>query len=519
MESLRKFKRSSGVLLPITMLPGAYGIGVLGVEAKEFIDFLVEGGFRAWQVLPVEHTDSCFSPYRCLSAYAGEPMLIDPRMLLDMGLISSDELFERAEGTNWSYVDYELVRSKQWSLLRTAFTRLSGKPYLDFNPFWLDDYALFMAISQHNENKPWYEWPDLALRSRNAVVLKNACKEFKEDIRFYKFVQWLFDMQWNELKDYATKRGITIIGDMPIYVSEDSVEVWCRRDLFDSDTEGNFAAVGGAPPDGFTEDVQRWGTPIYNWDLMKKEKYKWWIQRTGAAIERYDIVRIDHFRGFASYWRIPPESPTARDGKWVKGPGFELFEAMEKELGPLPVIAEDLGVIGEDVEELLIDTGFRGMRVIQFGFSAGDDFHSPHNLTQYHVAYTGTHDNTTMLAWMYEISQEERDRALFYLGFDGDWTTGGPNSAISKAWMRALFASGASLAIVPIQDLLGYGADTRTNIPGTPRGNWRFRIRSEALYQIDTSFYAMLNKVTFRDNPVSRFSFDIENDEVANEDV
>ena len=513
MKSLCKFSRSSGVLLPVTMLPGAFGIGVLGVEAKEFVDFLVEAGFHAWQVLPVEHTGSCFSPYRCISTYAGEPMLIDPRMLLDMGLISSDELFERAEGANWSFVDYELVRGKQWALLRTAFSRLNGaEPYSDFQPFWLDDYALYMAISQHNDYKPWYMWPDLALRSYNSDALENARREYDEDVRFYRFVQWIFDKQWNELKKYATEREITIIGDMPIYVSEDSVEVWCRCDLFDADTDGKFAAVGGAPPDAFTPDGQRWGNPIYNWDLMKKENYSWWIDRLRAAIERYDVVRIDHFRAFASYWSIPPESPTARDGEWVKGPGIEIFEALEEALGPLPVIAEDLGVIGKDVEDLLIETGFRGMRVMQFGFSDADDYHSPHNFTQYHVAYTGTHDNTTMLAWMYEISQENREHALFYLGFDGDWATGGPNSPISKAWMRALFTSGASLTIVPVQDLLGYGGDTRTNIPGTSEGNWRFRIRGEALYQIDTSFYAVLNKVTFRDNPVSRFSYDLDND-------
>jgi len=505
MKSLQKYSRSSGVLMPIPSLHGPFGIGVLGAEAREFIDFLSEAGFHAWQVLPVEHTGTCFSPYRCISTNAGEPMLIDPRMLLEMGLISSDELYDRAEGTNGSSVNYELVRYKQWELLRTAFSRLgSGTPYADFDPFWLEDYALYMAISQQHDFLPWFMWPEEPLRAREPDALKAAAERLREDVSFFKFVQWLFDKQWTILKNYAAKREITIIGDMPIYVSWDSVEVWARRDLFNMDSDGKFPAVGGVPPDYFNEDGQRWGDPIYNWKLMKEENFEWWTDRIRGAITRYDIVRIDHFRAFASYWRIPSKSPTAKAGRWVKGPGIALFDAMENALGSLPVIAEDLGVFGKDVEELLKHTGFRGMRVMQFGFSEGDDYHSPHSFTQYHVAYTGTHDNATMLEWLFEISPENREQALIYLGFEGDWTHGGPNSAISKAWMRSLLTSGASLTIVPIQDLLGYGADTRTNTPGTLGGsNWRFRIRGEALHELDVGYYRKLIKFTFRDNPLA----------------
>ena len=494
------FPRSSGVLLPVPMLYGPYGIGVIGEEATEFIDFLRTAGFHAWQILPVEHTGVCTSPYKCVSAFAGEPMLIDPGMLLEMGLITKDELSVRSEGMSISQVDYELVREKQWTLLKAAYSRLDGsKPYSDFNPFWLDNYALYMAIKNHFEDIPWYMWPDEGLRSHEAGAIRQAEAELSNEIDFHKFVQWIFDKQWSSLKDYAAERGISIIGDMPIYVSEDSADVWSRRALFDADPEGNFLAIGGAPPDYFNPDGQLWGNPVYNWALMKKEGYEWWINRVRASTERYDIIRLDHFRGFESYWRVSADATSARDGKWTKGPGMSLFNALKNSLGDLPLIAEDLGVIDDKVTGLLKESGFRGMRVLQFGF-LGDEIHLPHNYTKYSVAYTGTHDNTTLLAWMFELAPNDRERALFYLGFDGDWTAGGPNCAINKSWIRALFMSAASLVIVPIQDLLGYGSDARTNIPGIPEGNWRFRIRRDAMRDIDIGFYAALNKAFYRDN-------------------
>jgi len=486
------------------MLHGPFGIGVMGEEAMEFIDFLGKAGFRAWQVLPLENTGSCFSPYKCISAFAGEPTLIDPRMLAGMGLVTDDELAERAHGVSEDSVDYALVREKQTALLRTAFSRLDGKPYANYKPFWLDDYALYMAIKQQSGGVPWFEWPDKGLRSRDADALKAAKEELGEEIEFHKFVQWIFSEQWKKLKEHAASRKVSIIGDMPIYVSDDSVEVWSRRELFNADVDGNFDAVGGCPPDYFNPDGQLWGNPVYNWTLMKKEGYQWWISRIKSAIERYDLVRLDHFRGFESYWRIPSGASTAREGKWVKGPGMKLFRAMKAELGHLPVIAEDLGDIDEKVETLLKETDFRGMRVLQFAFM-GSDYHLPHGFTQYSVAYTGTHDNTTFLAWILDLEPAVRDRALEYIGFNGDWMAGGPNCAIIKAWARALFVSGASLVILPIQDLLGYGGDTRTNIPGTPDGNWRFRIRANALGMIDTDFYARLCKTYYRDNAPTEF--------------
>jgi len=481
------------------MLHGPYGVGVMGAEAEEFLDFLKSAGFRAWQVLPVENTGDCYSPYKCISAFAGEPMLIDPRMLLEMGLVSGDELSARADGVDAYNVDYPLVREKQWEILRVAYSRLEGKPYARFKPFWLDNYSLFMAIRHKFGDAPWYQWPDESLRSHDEAALKAVKNELGDEIGFYKFVQWLFAMQWIKLKGYASERGISIIGDMPIYVSEDSAEVWSRRELFDADPEGNFAAVGGCPPDYFNPDGQLWGNPVYNWKLMKQEGYEWWISRLKAAVERYDIVRLDHFRGFESYWSIPAKAETAREGKWVKGPGIAIFKAMKAAIGHLPVIAEDLGLIDESVENLLKKTDFRGMRVLQFAFG-GDDYHLPHSFTQYDVAYTGTHDNTTFLAWLLGLDPDVRDRALDYIGFEGDWSKGGPNCAINKAWIRALYMSGASIVIVPIQDMLGYGADTRTNTPGTAHGNWRFRIRAGALEQIDAAFYSRLNRTFFRNN-------------------
>jgi 4-alpha-glucanotransferase len=481
------------------MLHGPFGIGVLGSEAMEFIDFLSKGGFHAWQILPVESTGSCFSPYKCISAYAGEPMLIDPRMLKEIGLITMDELSDRMFDMSEDHVEYQHVSDMQWDVLRKAYSRIDGKPHAGFKKPWLENYALYMAIKNKFLGKPWFEWPDEGLRSFDNTAIKQAKADLKDEIDFYKFVQWLFAKQWKELKKYAAARGITIIGDMPIYVSEDSVEVWSRRDLFDADENGNFAAVGGCPPDYYNPDGQLWGNPIYNWKLMKKEGYQWWIERMEAATERYDIVRLDHFRAFESYWCIPPEAKTAAEGKWVKGPGISIFKALDRAMGDLPLIAEDLGIIDEKVESLLMKTDYRGLRVIQFAYK-DNDHHLPHNYTQYTVAYTGTHDNTTLLAWHQELDEDTLKWALDYVGFTGDWTEGGPNCGINKAWIRALYMSGASLVIIPIQDLLGYGGDTRTNVPGVAEGNWRFRIRPDALRQIDYSYYAHLSKTAYRCN-------------------
>ena len=499
-QSLYKYPRSAGVLMSIPMLGGPFGIGVLGIEALQFIDFLSEAGFHVWQVLPVEQTDVSFSPYTCVSAFAGEPMLIDPRMLQEMGLVTLDELSKRTAGLSSDYVSYKLANEKQWVLLRSAYAKLEGKPHSDFKPFWLETYTLYMAIRHRFGDTPWYEWPDEALRSFDSEAISKAKSELRDELGFYAFVQWLFYLQWQKIKDYASERGISIIGDMPFYVSGDSVEVWSDRELFDADPEGNYAAVAGAPPDYFNPTGQHWGNPIYNWQLMKKNEYKWWINRIKAAIERYDHVRIDHFRGFDTYWRIPADAPDASSGVWVDGPGIAVFNAIKAAIGDdLPLIAEDLGHDYGNVPKLLKKSGLRGMRVIQFGF-IGDEKHIPHCITEDYVAYTGTHDNTTLVAWLLEMIPKDRERALKYIGFDGDWTIGGANSPVIKACIRCLFTCGASLAIVPIQDLLGYGSDTRTNTPGTIVNNWLFRIRPGVLGQIDAGYYRSMIEATFRNN-------------------
>ena len=308
---------------------------------------------------------------------------------------------------------------------------------------------------------------------------------------FFRFVQWLFDLQWQKLRRHAETRGIALIGDMPIYVSDDSADVWSRREWFKADADGNFPIVGGAPPDYFNPGGQRWGNPVYNWSRLRRDGYTWWIERMQAAMARFDLIRLDHFRGFDRYWAIPADCPDGSEGTWTRGPGMALFRAMERVLGKLPIIAEDLGVIDDGVEALLQKSGFPGMRVLQFGFD-GDGKHLPHQCTENTIAYTGTHDNTTLLAWMFEMDEAMRERALFYLGFNGDWTAGGMACPINQAWIRTLYQSPAPLVVIPIQDILGYGADTRTNIPGTVTGNWRFRIRSCALQEIDRAYYQAL---------------------------
>jgi 4-alpha-glucanotransferase len=385
-------------------------------------------------------------------------------------------------------------------LLRAAFSRLSERVREDvvrYNPFWLEDYALFMAIKEQYDLSPWYDWPDEALKRCAPQALERARREHRSMIMFYRFVQWAFEAQWKEFKAYANGKGVKLVGDIPFYVSEDSAEVWSRREMFATGDDGEFLAVAGAPPDYFNPDGQLWGNPLYDWEYMDKEGYTWWTGRVQSALEHNDFVRLDHFRGFESFWSIPAGSKSAKAGAWVKGPGIKPFQAMKKALGEIAVIAEDLGFIGPEVEALLADTGFPGMGVLQFAF-LGDDRHLPHRYGENHVAYTGTHDNTTLLAWMYEMQPEDRAKALFYCGYEGDWGRGGPNCGICRAWIRVLYMSKAYMVVVPIQDLLGYGADTRTNVPGSPEGNWRFRVTQESLDQIDVGYYKRLSAITDR---------------------
>ena len=500
------WNRSAGVLLPITMLFGPMGIGVMGREAIQWIDMLKGMGIHGWQILPAEHTDESYSPYKCVSAFAGSPLLIDLRMLRDEGLLTPQDIEERTTGLSDYTVDYEEIERRQISALEKAYDKLAGDysgsgKYTDANEYWLEDYALYMVLRENYSGKPWYEWPDKGLRDYEKDAVDKAREENAERIGFYKFVQSIFKIQWELLKSYAEDNGVSIIGDMPMYVSEDSADVWSLRGQFKTDGAGNLSAVAGVPPDYFASDGQRWGNPLYNWQAMEKDGYSWWTKRMRASMSRYDVIRMDHFRGFESYYSIPAESETARNGSWIKGPGAGFFKAVEESIGNLPVFAEDLGDVGTEVAELLKDTGYMGMRVLQFGF-LGDGCHLPHRYDSDTVAYTGTHDNTTLLAWMYEMDEQTRDRALFYCGYEGQWSKGGANSGIFLSWLRLLYLSRAKLVIAPIQDFLGYGSDTRINIPGTPRGNWRVRITKQALSEIDVEYIRRLIEMSDRGNKV-----------------
>ena len=482
-------RRSAAVLLPISSLYGEFGIGVLGAEAVDFLDFLDRCGFRGWQILPVEHPDESFSPYKSVSAFAGNPLLIDPRRLLEMGLISAQELDARAEGLSPFSVDYHEVSERQTVVLKLAYSRLQGELLETceaFEPSWLANYALYMALREDQGGRPWFEWEDTGLRRCETKAVEAARVRLSRQVGYYRFTQWLFYEQWQALRNAASERGISIIGDMPMYISEDSADVWAERGIFEVDDAGELSAVAGVPPDYYAQDGQRWGNPLYNWEQMSRDNYAWWVRRMRESIARYDLVRIDHFRAFQSYYAIPADSLSARDGQWLPGPGIAPFRAMEKALGELPVFAEDLGLIDKAVYELRDSLGFIGMRVLQFGFLGEDGGHLPHQYTENIAAYTGTHDNTTLLACFYDMDDANRDYALRYCGFDGDWTVGGPGAPLFEAWFRMMLASRAALVVTPIQDMLCFGADTRTNVPGTATGNWRFRVTRDSILELDT---------------------------------
>ena len=493
-------RRTAGVLMHLTSLPGKYGTGVMGKEAKQFIDRLFAMDFHLWQVLPLNPVDMSGSPYCSVSAFAGNISLIDPFALFESGLITEDELRENEYHGSIYVTDFAFAYGKRMETLRKAFSRITDDDkelislFLEQNP-WVKDYAVFMALKAHHQDKPWWEWDEKFVRYEKAV--KNVAF-LKDEIDFYAFTQYVFYTQWRKLKEYANSKDIKVLGDMPIYVSRDSVDVWSNRGLFEIN-ESSLAPthVAGVPPDYFSEDGQLWGNPLYNWAKMEKDGFKWWTNRIATCLRLYDKVRIDHFRAFASYWAVPAESKTAKNGEWREGPGMKLFNKVKKALPDADIIAEDLGTFGEDVVKLLEDTNFPGMRVIQFGFDPdGDSTHLPHNYPKNCTAYVGTHDNNTILGWFFDANERERAYALRYCCFGGqNWGEGGPYSGSCRAVIEAVWKSSAATVIVALQDMVGYGADARMNTPGTTEKNWCFRISEDALNQIDEKYYKEINAV------------------------
>ena len=469
--------RASGILMPIFSLPGPYGIGTLGQAAYDFVDFLAETGQTYWQMLPIGPTGYGDSPYQSFSAFAGNPYFIDPEFLLRQGLLTESELPPpQPEGR----VDYGALYQQRPPMLQKAAARLLAAPpasYQDFcaeHNFWLDDHALFMAVKAQQGQAGLDQWPD-ALRTRQPQAIAQAKHELAGEIAYHKAVQFLFYQQWTALKAYANRQGVKLIGDIPIYVSPDSSDLWTRPDLFQTDGAVRLTHVAGCPPDAFSADGQLWGNPLFRWDAMKKDGYSWWTKRVKAMSKLYDIVRIDHFRGFDSYYAIPAKDDTARNGEWRKGPGMDLFRTMEKKLGKLNIIVEDLGFLTPSVLKLVKDSGFPGMKVIQFAFDSreGSDY-LPHNYEKHCVVYTGTHDNDTLMGWMKTAPKASVKFAKEYLNLTEE-------EGFNWGMMRAAWASVGDMAIVPMQDLIGIGSEGRMNTPSTLGGNWEWRATSDQI--------------------------------------
>ncbi len=510
--------RSSGVLLHISSLPSNYGIGTLGKEAKDFVDFLVDGGQKYWQILPICPTSYGDSPYQSFSTYAGNPYFIDLDALRSIGLLQMDEYAHIDFGLDASRVDYEKLYRHRYDVLRIAARRFCEKyiepyendsateatakvdidcrlkgdatdailraeaecseiisrKYREFchaNAYWLDDYALFMSQKDAHDGRPWYEWEE-GLKYRDENILASLREKYIDDIDFWKIVQYLFFNQWKSLRDYANDRGIRIIGDLPIYVSYDSVDVWVHPELFLLDENRVPTEVAGCPPDNFSADGQLWGNPLFDWEYMARDGYAWWIDRIRYLCDIYDVLRIDHFRGFDSYYAIPYGDTDARRGSWKMGPGMKLFCAVENSIGRKNIIAEDLGFLTDSVKQLLHESGYPGMKVLEFAFDSrdgGGSMYMPENYPEGCVAYVGTHDNDTAVGWSHTAMKEDVQLAYSYLGED---------EPINISMMRAIWKSSASIAIVQAQDLLGLGSEARMNIPSTVGENWRWRAGS-----------------------------------------
>lgn len=473
--------RRNGMLLPIASLPSPYGIGGFSKEAYEFIDLLEETGQKLWQILPLGPTSYGDSPYQSFSTFAGNPYFIDLDTLAEKGWLTKEACEASDYGDNESYIDYGRIYNSRFVLLKQAFLNsdiLSDEKFTEFckaNQHWLPDYALYMALKNQNDGKSWIEWEE-EIRLRKPEAVECHKKELEEECNFYEFLQYEFHEQWTKVKEYAHKKGIQIVGDVPIYVAFDSADTWANPELFQLDEKNLPLGVAGCPPDAFSATGQLWGNPLYNWAYHKKTGYDWWLKRIAYCFDLYDIVRIDHFRGFDEYYSIPYGDETAVNGHWEKGPGMDLFDTVKEKLGELDIIAEDLGFLTESVFQLLKDSGYPGMKVLQFAFDPSED--SDYLTYKYQrncVVYTGTHDNDTTAGWFEKLSDGDREVALRYM--NSFYT---PKEEQHWDLIALAMRSTADTCIIPVQDFLGLGSEARINMPSTLGDNWKWRMTKGA---------------------------------------
>jgi len=495
------FERSSGILFHPTSLPGKYGIGTLGKEAYAFIDFLKKSRQKLWQIFPLGPTGYGDSPYQSFSSFAGNPYLIDFDLLIEAHLLSEEDLRDVFFGDNEEYIDYGAIYNQKYPLLRRVYENFKSSDNHEMrenlehfkreNASWLNDYSLYISLKNHFNGLPWNEWAH-DIKNREHGAMEHYRNELADDIEYHNFIQFLFFKQWGDVKRYANENGIKIIGDIPIFVAADSSDAWANPEIFLFDEERKPVKVAGVPPDYFSATGQLWGNPLYNWQKLKETNYSWWVERVRANLSTCDIIRIDHFRGFEAYWAVPYGDDTAINGQWEPGPGIDLFNAIKSQLGELPIIAEDLGLMTQGVIDLREATGFPGMKILGFAFDSGEENdYLPHTYTKNCVVYTGTHDNDTLIGWFQKAKEEDRQFARDYLNSRSDdeihW------DAIRGAW-----SSVASMAISPVQDFLGLGSEARINTPGVAAGNWQWRLKHGVLTDELAERIAKLTKVYSR---------------------
>ena len=494
-------ERSSGILFHPTSLPGKYGIGTLGKEAYAFIDFLKKSRQKLWQIFPLGPTGYGDSPYQSFSSFAGNPYLIDFDLLIEAHLLSEEDLRDVFFGDNEEYIDYGAIYNQKYPLLRKAYENFKSSDNHEMrenfehfkreNASWLNDYSLYISLKNHFNGLPWNEWAH-DIKNREHGAMEHYKNELADDIEYHNFIQFLFFKQWGDVKRYANENGIKIIGDIPIFVAADSSDAWANPEIFLFDEERKPVKVAGVPPDYFSATGQLWGNPLYNWQKLKETNYSWWVERVRANLSTCDIIRIDHFRGFEAYWAVPYGDDTAINGQWEPGPGIDLFNAIKSQLGELPIIAEDLGLMTQGVIDLREATGFPGMKILGFAFDSGEENdYLPHTYTKNCVVYTGTHDNDTLIGWFQKAKEEDRQFARDYLNSRSDdeihW------DAIRGAW-----SSVANMAISPVQDFLGLGSEARINTPGVAAGNWQWRLRHGVLTDELAERIAKLTRVYSR---------------------